>query len=114
MANTFLAHNVFFKLRDNSPITVQTLVDACKKFLTVQAGIVFFACGSRESGLNRDVNDCNFDVALHIVFASRADHDAYQDHDLHHQFVTENKTNWQQVRVFDSLVETILPRSSVS
>jgi hypothetical protein len=33
---------------------------------------------------------------------------------LHHQFVTENKTNWQQVRVFDSLVETILPRSSVS
>ena len=40
-----LAHNVFFKLKDNSPAKVQALVDACKKYLNVQAGIVFFAAG---------------------------------------------------------------------
>ena len=40
-----LAHNVFFKLNDNSPAKVAELVAACKKYLNVQPGIVFFAAG---------------------------------------------------------------------
>ena len=85
-----LAHNVFFTLIDNSPAAVQALVTACKKDLTIQPGIVYFACGPRDPGLDRDVNDVGFDVGLHIVFATRAAHDAYQD-DATHIFIAENR-----------------------
>ena len=102
-----LAHNVFFTLRDNSPAKIQALIAACKKDLTVQPGIVYFACGKLEPELARDVNDRGFDVGLHIIFTDRAAHDAYQDDAAHLRFVAENKANWKQVRVFDTLVESL-------
>lgn len=107
MPGSLLAHNVFFSLRDNSPAAVQKLIDDCKKYLTVQKGIVSFACGKLEPELAREVNVRDFDVGLHIIFTDRAAHDAYQsDHD-HERFVAENKPNWKGVRVFDSLVESV-------
>jgi hypothetical protein len=109
MPEPLLAHNVFFTLIDKSPAAVQKMIDACKKYLTVQPGIVYFACGKLEAGLARDVNDRNFDVGLHIVFVNRAAHDAYQDDAAHNQFIAENKSNWKQVRVFDTLVESVSP-----
>jgi hypothetical protein len=99
-----LAHNVFFKLKDNSPARVQELVDACKKYLNVQPGIVFFAAGPRCAELTRDVNDRDWDVGLHLVFVDKAAHDAYQDDATHNRFIDEMKANWAAVRVFDSLV----------
>jgi Stress responsive A/B Barrel Domain len=105
-----LAHNVFFTLKDKSPAKVDALVAACKKYLTVQPGIVHFACGKLEPGLTRDVNDRDWDVGLHIVFIDRAAHDAYQLDAMHKQFVAENKPTWANVRVFDSLVETVAIR----
>jgi Stress responsive A/B Barrel Domain len=99
-----LAHNVFFKLKDASPAKVAELVDACKKHLNVQAGIVFFAAGTLCAELARDVNDRDWHVGLHIVFVDKAAHDAYQDDPTHEKFIEENKANWAAVRVFDSLV----------
>lgn len=99
-----LAHNVFFKLKDNSPAQVAALVAACKKYLNVQPGIVFFAAGGLCAELDRDVNDRDWDVGLHLVFADKAAHDAYQEDETHNRFIDENKANWAKVRVFDSLV----------
>jgi hypothetical protein len=107
MPEPLLAHNVYFTLIDNSPAAVQKLLGACKKYLTVQPGIVYFACGKLEPGLTRDVNVRDFDVGVHLIFANRAGHDAYQIDALHERFIAENKTNWKQVRVFDSLVESV-------
>ncbi len=53
------------------------------------------------------MNDRGFDVGLHIVFANRAAHDAYQDDAAHNQFIAGNKSNWKGVRVFDTLVESV-------
>ncbi len=100
-----LAHNVFFTLKDNSPAARQQLVAACQKYLTDHPGIVFFACGPLAAELNREVNDRDFDVGLHIVFADQAAHDRYQEAATHYQFIDENKANWKKVRVFDSVVE---------
>ena len=100
-----LAHNVFFALKDNSPTARQTLIAACKKYLANHPGTVFFACGGLAEELNREVNDRNFDVGLHLVFQDQAAHDRYQDAPTHHQFIEENKANWKNVRVFDSVVE---------
>src|SRR5438128_1197904 len=74
-----LAHNVFFELKDGSETNVAALVASCKQYLNVQAGIVFFAAGPICKELNRDVNDQNWDVGLHLVFDSKASHDNYQD-----------------------------------
>jgi len=101
-----LAHNVYFALNDNSEAAKQKMIDACKKYLATHPGTVFFACGVLEPELDRPVNVRDFDIALHVVFESRAAHDAYQDAPLHHQFIAENKPNWKQVRVFDSIVES--------
>jgi hypothetical protein len=100
-----LAHNVFFTLNENSAEARDKLVTACKTYLIDHPGIVFFACGTLAEALNRDVNDRDFDVALHIVFQDQAAHDHYQDAMLHQRFVEENKDSWKKVRVFDSIVE---------
>ena len=100
-----LAHNVYFKLKDRSETARRALVGACREYLTGHPGVVFFGCGTLAEALNREVNDREFDVALHIIFDSQASHDLYQDAPRHHQFVDENKATWAKVRVFDSLVE---------
>ena len=102
-----LCHDVYFTLNDRSQAAADALVAACKKYLTVQPGIVFFACGKLEPALAREVNDRDFDVALHVVFTDRAAHDAYQNDPTHNQFIAEMKQNWAKVRVFDSLVERV-------
>ncbi len=50
------------------------------------------------------VSDCDFDVALHLVFENRAAHDAYQDSPQHQRFLEENEGNWKAIRVFDAYV----------
>jgi hypothetical protein len=107
MSEPLLAHNVYFALSDPSPAAQEKLITACKKYLTGHAGIVFFAVGSLAKDLCRPVNDREFDVSLHIIFQTKADHDAYQVHPRHEQFVAENKNNWRKVRVFDSTVERV-------
>ena len=105
MSEELLAHNVYFALSDTSSAAQEKLIAACKKYLTQHPGIVFFAVGSLAKDLCRPVNDRDFDVSLHIIFQTKADHDAYQAHPRHEQFVAENKSTWTKVRVFDSAVE---------
>lgn len=100
-----LAHMVYFSLKDKSEDAKAALVAACKKYLSAHSGIVFFAAGTLAENYKRDVNDRDFDVALHLVFDTEAAHDAYQVHPMHDQFIAENKENWAKVRVFDSIVE---------
>src|SRR6478752_7543462 len=97
-----LVHNVFFTLKERTPEARQKLVEACKKDLTKHDGEVFFSAGPLCEDLKRDVNDLDFDVALTIVFESKAAHDKYQDHQRHLKFIKENKDSWKKVRVFDS------------
>ncbi len=100
-----LAHTVFFSLHDNSPAAIKKLVEACKKHLPDHEGVLYFAVGTLNPDLDRPVNDRDYDVALHMVFNSKAAHDAYQVAPLHHRFIHENKPNWNMVRVFDWDVE---------
>jgi hypothetical protein len=100
-----LVHNVYFTLNDRSDSAVEKLIADCRKYLAGQPGIVFFAAGSLAKDLARDVNDRDWDVALHMVFATPEHQAAYQIDPLHQRFIAENKSNWSKVRVFDSLIE---------
>ena len=99
-----LAHIVFFTLKDNSPEACQKLVDACNKYLDGHPGTVHYSAGARATQYQREVNDAEFHVALHVVFESTDAHDQYQTAQRHLQFIEENKDNWASVRVFDSHV----------
>ncbi len=96
-----LVHNVYFALHDSTPANREQLVNACRKYLSQHPGTVLFAAGTL-SDLDREVNDRDWDVGLHLVFVNRAAHDAYQVHPEHHKFIDENKATWKKVRVFDS------------
>jgi hypothetical protein len=97
-----IGHMVYFKLKDNSAENRKKLVDACEKYLADHDGVVFFSAGVIGDDFKREVNDRDWDVALHLVFTDKAAHDKYQDHKEHLKFIEENKANWAKVRVFDS------------
>lgn len=99
-----LAHMVFFTLADDTPDNQQKLIAACDEFLTGHDGTVYYSAGAMAADLDRDVNDRDFDVALHLVFDSKESHDKYQTHPRHLTFIEENKELWSNVRVFDSYV----------
>jgi hypothetical protein len=98
------AHNVFFQLVDGSPAACDRMVRECYTYLEGHDGMVGFSAGTRANGYERDVNDVQFHVSLHVVFSDSAHHDAYQTAPRHLEFVTRNKPLWKSVRVFDSIL----------
>ena len=97
-----LAHMVYFTLKDDSEAHRQKLVDACEKYLSGHDGTLGFAAGPIAGELDREVNDRDFDVALLIIFETRAAQDKYQEAPRHLKFIEENSATWAKVRVFDS------------
>ena len=95
------AHIVFFSLVDRSVAARQHLVGQCHEYLAGHEGLLYFGVGVISDN-DRDVNDRDFDVALHTVFDSRDAHDAYQVTPRHKQFIENNRSSWSGVRVFDS------------
>lgn len=100
-----LAHIVFFRLKERAPEARQRLVDACRRYLSGHRGTVYFSAGVIAEDLDRDVNDRDFDVALHLVFRNRAAHDRYQTHERHKAFIESEKETWDSVLVFNSYVQ---------
>ena len=99
------AHNVYFTLKDGSNEAVKQLISDCNLYLSDIPGIKSFACGVLEKQLNREVNDRDFDVSVHVLFESKETHDAYQIAPAHKEFVARNEDNWSTTRVFDSSIK---------
>jgi hypothetical protein len=95
---------VFFELKESTDQNREKLVAACNKYLSDHDGTVYYSAGVMAQDLDRDVNDRDFDVALHVVFKNKAAHDKYLPHPRHLKFIEENKELWEGVRVFDSYV----------
>jgi hypothetical protein len=98
---SMLAHMVYFTLNESTAANRRKLVEACDKYLSDHPGTVFYGAGT-VADLDREVNDRDYDVGLHVVFKDRASHDAYQVAAKHLQFIKENKDGWKKVRVFDT------------
>jgi hypothetical protein len=103
-----IGHMVFFKLKDPTPEAKAKLVAACDKYLEEHEGVMHYSAGVIGDEFKREVNDRDFDVALHLVFKNKAAHDKYAVHPEHLKFIEENKETWAKVRVFDS---EIAPRA---
>ena len=97
-----LAHSVFFTLKDRTPEARAALVVSCQKHLDGHEGVASFAVGAIAEDVVEPVSVRDFDVALLIVFTSKAAGDTYQAHPRHKAFIAENRATWAQVRVFDA------------
>lgn len=102
MSEKRLSHVVFFTLKDSSDAAIQTLLDACHKYLKDHPGVVYFGAGTLAKEYARPVNDHAFHVCLNVVFDSRASHDVYQTAPDHLKFIADHKESWEKVRVFDA------------
>jgi hypothetical protein len=100
-----LAHIVFFTLTESNDANRAKLVAACKKYLDKHKGVVYFGVGVNAPEYDREVNDRDYDVALHLVFETAKDHNVYQTHPRHEAFIEECKGLWKKVRVFDSTLK---------
>lgn len=101
-AGPALVHNVYFALKDGSAAAIQKLIASCHELLAGHPGERFFAAGPLVAELDRPVNVRDFHVGLHVVFASKHDHDAYQVAPRHVKFIETNRDTWASVRVFDT------------
>lgn len=97
-----LSHMVYFTLHDGSAAKVSELLDACKKYLVGHPGVDYFSIGTLNPELARPVNDRGYHVTLNMIFDGKASHDLYQVAPRHLEFIAEQKSNWSQVRIFDS------------
>jgi len=98
------AHMVYFTLKEDSLVSQDALIKACKEYLKDHEGSQYFSVGIRAQAYQRPVNNTDFHVALHLIFATEADHQRYQDSERHQEFIARNKHNWAQVQVFDAIV----------
>lgn len=105
-ADPMLSHDVYFTLKHDSDDAREKLLAGCKKYLANHPGVVSFSAGILVEDHRREVNDRDFDVALHLVFKDKESHDKYQNADSHHKFIEEFQENWEAVRVFDSFTHS--------
>jgi len=105
-AQTLLAHNVYFALKDNSDEAKKKFNESCKKYLSQHAGLVFFAVGSSIKSPGQ-FNDKDYDISLNMMFTNKAALETYARSEEHQKFIAENMAGLKGVKVFDADVERV-------
>ena len=94
-------HVVLFWLKPNTPETARASLEKdCTELLRQVPGVKFISAG-RPAMTPREVVDNSYDVGLCVVFDTSAQHDVYQTHPIHLEFIARNKAIWDRVRVVD-------------
>ncbi len=95
-------HNVYFWLDESLTAEDKSAFEGGLSALADIDVVQSASHGTPAGTPERPVTQNTFDYALCLEFASVADHDAYQVHPGHSEFV-ENFSKWfQEVRVYDT------------
>ncbi len=95
-------HTVYFWLNDKVTDDQRAAFVKGVEALSEIAGVRECRVGSASIPSERAVVDDSFDVSLHTLFDTSADHDAYQVDADHDAFIDEFKSLWSKVVVYDS------------
>ncbi|MCB1122179.1 MAG: Dabb family protein [Verrucomicrobiae bacterium] len=97
-----LVHSVFFTLKDG-------LSEAEKAHFIEQVGTLgniptvdSIYIGTPAATPDRPVIRKDYDVALTVLLKSLDDHDVYQEHQIHLDFIKNNSKFWESVIIFDA------------
>ncbi|HEY5228159.1 MAG TPA: Dabb family protein [Opitutaceae bacterium] len=97
-----LIHSVYFWLKAGLKPAERSHFKAEVNKLAAVGSVTKAYVGEPAHIAERSVTDRSFDVALTIVFADGAAHDAYQVDPIHLAFVDGNRESWAKVQVYDS------------
>jgi hypothetical protein len=95
------SHVVIFWTDPAKPEAASELVAGAEKYLKAIPNIQHFHVGQMVPSL-RGVVDQSYQVGLNLVFATKQDHDTYQAHPLHKEFLEKVFSQYcRQARVYD-------------
>ena len=95
------SHIVIFWTDPGNPNAIDDLVAGANQYLKPIPLLQSFHVGRMATSHRADVVDQSYQVALNLIFATKADQDAYQVHPMHLDFVEKCKANWKKVVVYD-------------
>ena len=99
---TFI-HTVFFWFSENpSEAQIAAFVKDVNTLGTIPTVATFFS--GPPAGTPREVVDNSYGYAINVHFESEEDHDIYQDHPIHHEFIKNQSHFWTKVQVYDNQV----------
>lgn len=94
-------HVVFFWLVDDSKKTKEKFLSELKVFIDNVDLIQTKHIGS-PADTDREVIDNTWSYSLILSFNSKKEHDLYQEHQLHKDFIENASSLWKEVQVYDS------------
>jgi len=98
-----LVHTVLFRFTpESSEAQIQACANDARNLLAKIETVHSLYIGSPADTEVRPVSVRDFDLMLTVLFESIADHDVYQTHSLHDEFIANNKDNWASVAVHDA------------
>lgn len=97
-----LVHTVYFYLKPNLTAEQVATFKAEVTRLGTIPDVKAFYVGTPAAVTPRPVVDLSFSWSITCVFDDVAQHDAYQSHPVHLEFIARCKDLWQRVQVFDA------------
>ena len=95
-------HSVYFWLKDDlTARQVDTFHEGIASLTAI--GTVQAAHTGKPAPTERPIIDSTYSQALILVFSSQADHDSYQDHDVHEAFRQTCGDFWHKIVIYDCL-----------
>ena len=96
-----LIHSVYFWFKaDAQPARVAEFEAGLQRLISIEQ-VQRAYIGKPEQTPPRAVIDQSYAWALVVHFENLGDHDAYQEHPLHLEFLDQFAATWAQVRVYD-------------
>ena len=102
MEGNFL-HMVFFWLKNDEAKTKKLFLAELRKFIDHVDMIRSQHIGT-PADTDREVIDNTYSFSLILSFESKKEHDAYQEHQLHKDFIANASSLWEKVLVYDSIL----------
>ena len=104
MQQSMILHSVFFYFKDGTP---QDIIDEQRKRifeLNNKIDHVQLTFAGAPFGIERDVVDNDYGMSLHMLLQDEDSLKAYQEHELHQNFLSDFKEHWTHVKVYDTSV----------
>jgi hypothetical protein len=95
-------HTVLFWLVDETMPTRGKFVTEVLKYLK-EIEVIKTRHLGRPAGTDREVVDNSYSYCMIVTFDSKEDHDIYQEHPAHQQFIENASSLWTRVQVYDSI-----------
>ncbi|MEA3462472.1 MAG: Dabb family protein [Bacteroidota bacterium] len=95
-------HMVFFWLVEDTPEVKKKFLKELNHFVDQVDEIKKVHIGP-PADTGRDVIDNTYSYSLVVTFDSKKEHDIYQEHKAHKQFIENASSLWEKVLVYDSV-----------